>query len=64
MSKNHKKTITLNVETVDKLKLSLSWITTTINFWGLEKKWPTNLIKDVAKSCYELLVSSSHIIDK
>lgn len=52
------------METVYKLKKTLSWISTTINFWGLEEKWPTNLIKDAAEACYNVLVSSSHIIDK
>lgn len=55
MSKDQKKTIEIPVETVEKLWDILNWITTTITFWKLQDKWPTNLIQDTVDECCDML---------
>lgn len=52
MSKDQKKIKKMNVEMVEKVDFILNWITSTITFWDLSDKWPTNLIQ---KSVDELI---------
>lgn len=52
MSKDRKKTIQVPVETVENLIESFEWIITSINFWKIDKTYPTNLILKVAADFY------------
>ena len=67
MSKDQKKTIEIDVETVNKLQKIIEWTCSTLVFWKLNNLWPTNLIYDELSYINDTLyikVSSSHIIDK
>lgn len=46
MSKDQKKTIEVPVETVENWAKMCEYCSSTIMFWKLENKWPTNLIYD------------------
>ena len=48
MSTTKKNTIEVPVETVDNLIESMEWIVCSINFWHIDKDYPTNLIMKVA----------------
>ena len=44
MSKTKKITVELPVETVENWAKMLDYCTSTLMFWKLDNKWPTNLI--------------------
>ena len=72
MSKDQKTTVEIPVDTVEKIYFMLNWITTTITFWELNDKWPTDLIQDTVDELINVIhpywddpfVSRSHINDK
>ena len=55
MSKDRKENVEMPVETVEKIDFRLNWITTTITFWNLNDKWPTNLIQDTVDELIHVL---------
>lgn len=56
MSKDQKKTIELPVETVDNLRQTFAWISSSISFWHLENTYPTNLINKVCEDMFQELI--------
>ena len=60
MSKDQKNNFTIDVETVEKL---LNYCITTMEFWKIDKEWPSNLIHDTLIEIRDF-VSRSHINDK
>lgn len=55
MSKDQNKTVEIPVDTVEKIDFTLNWITSTITFWRLNEKYPTNLIQATVDEIINIL---------